>query len=95
MRKGPGSAVNNPLVLLGKDTDLLTFFLFHFHLDSNDIYIKSMRTSSTMMKIWDIRKTASTLGLVACHIMPFVQAISGCHTTANVWNGSAAFQDSK
>ena len=94
MRKRPGSAVNNPLVLLGEDTDFLIFFLFHFDLDSNDIYIKSMRTSSTTMKIWDIRKTASTLGLVACHIMPFVQAISGCDTTSNVWNESAAFQDS-
>jgi len=95
MRKGSGSAVNNPLVLLGKDTDLIIFFLFHFDLDSNDICIKSMRTSSTTMKICDIRKTASTLGLVACHIMPFVQAISSCDTTSNVWNGSATFQDSK
>jgi len=79
---------------LGKDTDLLIFFLFHFDLDSNDIYFKSMRNSSTTMKIWDIRKKASTLGLLACHIMPFVQAISGCDTTSNVWNGSA-IQDSK
>ena len=41
-----------------------------------------MRTSSTTMKIWDIRKTTSTLRLDACHIMPFVQAISGCDTTS-------------
>jgi hypothetical protein len=27
--------------------------------------------------------------------MPFVQAISGCNTTSNVWNGSATFEDSK
>ena len=41
-----------------------------------------MRTSSTTMKIWDIRQTASTLGLDASHIMPFVQAISGCDKTS-------------
>jgi hypothetical protein len=35
------SAVNNPLVLHGKDTDLLILFLFHFDLDSNDIYVYS------------------------------------------------------
>jgi hypothetical protein len=57
------SAVNNPLVLLGKDTDLLIFFLFRFDLNSNDIYFNSMRTSSKTMKIWNIRKTASTLGM--------------------------------
>jgi hypothetical protein len=34
------------------------------------------------MKIWDIRKTTSTLGLDASHIMPFVQAISGCDKTS-------------
>ena len=34
------------------------------------------------MKIWDIRKTTSTLRLEAWHIMPFVQAISGCDTTS-------------
>ena len=79
---------------LGKDTDLLIFVLFHFDLDSNDIYFKSMRNSSTTMKIWDICKEASTLGLLACHIMSCVQAISGCDTTSNVWNGSA-IQDSK
>ena len=67
------SAVNNPSVLFGKYTDLLIFFLFHFDLNSNDIYFKSMRTSSTTMKIWDIRRTVSTLGLDACHIMPFVK----------------------
>ena len=53
-----------------------------------------MRTSSTTMKMWDIHIT-STLRLEACHIMPFVQAIYGCDATSNVWNGSAAFQDSK
>jgi len=56
------SAVNNPSVLLSKDTYLLILLLFHFDLDSNDIYFKSMRISSTTMKKWDIRKTASTLG---------------------------------
>jgi hypothetical protein len=44
-------AINNPLVHLGKDTDLLILFLFHFDLDSNNIYFKSMRPSSTTMKI--------------------------------------------
>ena len=34
------------------------------------------------MKIWDIRGVTSTLGLDSCHIMPFVQAISGCDTTS-------------
>jgi hypothetical protein len=38
------------------------------------------------MKIWDIRKTTSTLGLDTSHIiiiiMPFVQAISGCDKTS-------------
>jgi hypothetical protein len=93
MKKGPG--INNSSVLLGKDTDLLIFFLFHFDLDSNDIFFKSMNTSCTTMEIWNIRKTASTLGLVACHILSFVQAISGCDRTSNVSNGSAAFQDYK
>ena len=92
MRKGPESAVNNPSVLLGKDTDLFIFFRFRFDLDSNDIYFKSIRTSSTTMEIWDIRKTASTLGLDSCHIMPFVPAISGCDKISNIWNGSAAFR---
>jgi hypothetical protein len=32
-------------------SDLLILFLFHFDLDSNDIYFKSIRTSSTTMKI--------------------------------------------
>jgi hypothetical protein len=45
-----------------------------------------MRTISTTMKLWDIRKTTSTLGLDAGHItiiiMPFVQAISGCDKTS-------------
>jgi hypothetical protein len=36
-----------------------------------------------------------TLRLEACHIMPFIQVIYGCDATSNVWNGSAAFQDSK
>ena len=44
------SAINNPLVLLGKDTDLLIIFLFHFDPDSNNKYFKSMRTSSSTMK---------------------------------------------
>jgi hypothetical protein len=48
------------------------------------------------MKICDIRKTASTLRRMPyIDIMPFVQAISGCNTTSNVWNGSATFEDSK
>ena len=44
-----------------------------------------MKTSSKTMKIWDIRETTSTLlkkRLDACHIMPFVQAISVCDTTS-------------
>jgi hypothetical protein len=45
-------------IILGKDTDLLKENYFHFDLNSNDIYFKSMRTSSTAMKIWDIRKRA-------------------------------------
>ena len=48
-----------------------------------------MRTSSTTMKLWDIRKTTSTLGLDAGHItiiiMPFVQAISGCDKTSPMY----------
>ena len=84
MRKGSGSAVNNSLVLLGKDTDLLIFFLFRFDLNSNDIYFKSMSTSSTTMKTWDIRKTKLTLGMNACHILPFFHAISGCDTTSRM-----------
>ena len=79
------SAVNNPLVLLVEDTDLLILLLFHFDLDSNDIYFKSMSTSSTTMKIWDIRKTKLTLGLNACHILPFVHAISSCDTTSRMF----------
>ena len=59
------NAINNPSVLLGKDTDLLIIFLFYFDPDSNNKYFKSMRTSSTTMKIWDIRKTTSTLRLEA------------------------------
>jgi hypothetical protein len=34
------SAINNPLVHLGKDTDLFILFLFHFDLDLNNIYFK-------------------------------------------------------
>ena len=85
--------VNNPLVLLVEDTDLLILLHFHFDPDSNDIYFKSMRTSSTTMKIWNIRKTTSTLGLDACHILPFVHAISGCDTTSQMFGiESTAFQ---
>jgi hypothetical protein len=78
-------AVNNPLVLLVEDTDLLILLLFHFDLDSNDIYFKSMSTSSTTMKIWDVRKTKSTLGLDTWHILPFVHAISGCDMTSRMF----------
>ena len=36
------SAVNNPSLLLGEDTDLLILLLFHFELDSNQtIYISN------------------------------------------------------
>jgi predicted Holliday junction resolvase-like endonuclease len=59
------SVVNNPSVILGKYTDLLILFLLHFDLNSNDVYFKSMRTISKSMKIWDIRKTTSTLRLEA------------------------------
>ena len=71
---------------------ICSYFFFSVLISSNDIHFKSIRTSSTTMKIWDIRKLASTLGLDACHIMPFVQAITGCDTISNIWNGSAAFQ---
>jgi hypothetical protein len=79
------SAVNNPFVLLVEDTDLLILLFFHFDLDSNERNFKSMSTSSTTMKIWDIRKTKSTLGLDACHVLPFVHAISGCDTTSRMF----------
>ena len=79
------SAVNNPSVHLGKYTDLLILFLFHFDLDSNYIYFKSMRTSSTTMKIWDIHETTSTFGLDECNIIPFLQVISGCDTISKMF----------
>ena len=65
-----------------QDTDWLILLLFYFDLDSNDFYFKSMRTSSTTMKIC---KTTSTFRLDACHRMPFVQAISGCDTTFSMF----------
>jgi hypothetical protein len=46
------------------------------------------------MEIWNIRKTTSTLGLDACHILPFVHAIYGCDTTSRMFGieKSTAFQ---
>ena len=76
---------------LDKDTDLLILYLFHFDLDSTDIYFKSMRTSSTTMKICDIHGTTSTLGPDACHIMPFVQVISSCATTSQMFGMNQMF----
>ena len=44
-----------------------------------------MRTSSTTMKICDIRGTTSTLGLDECNIIPFLQVISGCDTISKMF----------
>ena len=53
-----------------------------------------MKTSSSTMKIWDIRKTKSALGLDVCHLIPFIHAISGCDTTCRMFGKGkpAAFQ---
>ena len=53
-----------------------------------------MGSCSTTWEIWGIRKTIPTLGLDACHLMPFVHAIAGCDTTSQMFGieKSTAFQ---
>ena len=81
-------AENREVALIGGDTDMLVLLCYHVNLENNRIFFKSepnQRLSSKYLRVWDIKKTKVLLGPDACHLLPFIHALTGCDTTSRIY----------
>ena len=78
----------NPTTLVGDDTDLLILLCHHADMDSpHERFLRSepKQRLKNVLKVWNVKKTKSSLGLQVCKNLLFVHAILGCDTTSSVF----------
>jgi len=72
-------------VLVGDDTDLLVLPCHHPEMNANDLFLKpEAKQRSKTRKIWNIKKTKTSLGPNVCANILLVHAILGCDTTSRI-----------
>ena len=72
-----------PTCVIGEDTDLLIYLIYHGH-EGNQIYFKSEKKTSSQIepKLWDIRHVQNALGRETCKGMLLIHALLGSDTTS-------------
>ncbi|KAK3105425.1 hypothetical protein FSP39_024991 [Pinctada imbricata] len=79
-------AASGNVALIGEDTDLLILLLHHLTQNlAHDIYFYSDKQTKNDLKIWDLRKTRSALGVDVCSCLAFLHALTGCDTTSRIY----------
>ena len=72
-------------VRVGDDTDLLVMLCHHAEMNANDLFFKpEPKQRSKIRKVWNIKKTKTSLGLNVCANIVLVNAILGCDTTSRI-----------
>lgn len=72
-------------VLVGDDTDLLVLLCRHAEMNAIDLFFKAEpKQRSKTRKIWNIKKTKTSLGPNVCANILLVHAILGCDTTSRI-----------
>lgn len=80
------SARSVTTVLVGDDTDLLVLLCHHAELNANELLFKpEPKQRSKTRKIWNIKKTKSSLGPDICTNILCVHAVLGCDTTSRLY----------
>ena len=72
-----------PTCVIGEDTDLLIYLIYHGH-EGNQIYFKSEKKTSSQIepKLWDIRHVQNVLGPETCKGNLLIHALLGSDTTS-------------
>ena len=79
-------AADQPVVVIGEDTDLLILLCHHVSSDLNNIIFKSdSRLKSKKQRVWDIQWLQQALGEDVSQALLFVHAITGCDTTSRLF----------
>ena len=77
------TAAESPTVLVGDDTDLLVLLCFYTRQDGCDLFFRpEPKSTSTQIKVWNMRRVQTELGSALCNNILFLHAISGCDTTS-------------
>ena len=72
-------------VLVGDDTDLLVLLYHHAEMNANELFFKpEPKQRSKTRKIWNIKRTKTSLGANVCANILFVHAILGCDTISRI-----------
>jgi len=79
-------AADNPVVVIGEDTDLLILLCHHVSPNLKTIIFRSdSKSKSKKHREWDIQWLQQALGKDICQALLFVHAITGCDTTSRLF----------
>ena len=79
-------AADQPVVVIGEDTDLLILLCHHVNQALNTVIFRSdAKFMSRKQRVWDIQRLQQALGGEVCQALPFMHAITGCDTTSRLF----------
>ena len=80
------TARQQPIVLIGDNTDLLVLLLYHGEMDGYDLFLASEPKQHTQKnKVWYIKQAKHLLRPSVCDNILFMHAILGCDTTSRLF----------
>ena len=81
------SATEQETVLVGDDTDLLVFLIYHAKNVSHTVYFRpeTKRSSQNGNTCWNIPAIRALLGSMVTNNILFLHAILGCDTTSGIY----------